>query len=1091
MADEINSSPEPSWRLFEELAVRLVSQAFKLQPGMILVTHKTKDGGYDGSISHDFAENDSVLGTLRELTFIEAKMRSGSQGIGLRDFAATLVVAHNEFANTLVVVANRPFTPQALEQACRFFNRTNMRVKLVDGATVSGWVRRNLTQLSQEFPKPFIESLVFDDPAAEQVKLNRFECSDHSRFFRNPHAPTIRSLTVETGWRDDNTLANCDLAIDANQPQARETAPPPLIGEERKKTLNDLASVLKARNSAGNICLLTGTGGVGKSVLVSHLISRLVDPDPGQRETWTGLVDVGRESSSRGLFVAILSALLGVDPRPLTTGGEDYWEPETLVSHLGGLSPDDPMCKAVARSLRADQRDYQRSWDLNVEPLLVFLGRIVRKRSNHQVLTLVFHELNRSTEEILDFLFQACRVLSENHASTLLEIRDSGYEQTANVRSPDSHARIMPVEQWLQTVKRFRSICSGGEYVVEPLSSSEAVDYLQLLLPGLGDQQASVIVDHVGKIPLHLKLTADWHKAEGILARQDGGIYLVEDLKRFFAGQRITPRSVDIIFDRLIEAWWSRPEAFYRQAITAMTTFQGQLTLTALEILTEQEDASALAESLLESGLFQIASMGYDILEVAHNLVLERMEAFIEKHKFGIGVIAEKLLTKIETIFPDPVLRNLRIVDLLLALGPARAMEACERAREAANTLAHTRDWTEASKYYEKACKALNGCTGSLQNHYARILELRNLADWLDVEILRYRIGSTENEKRLSAFLNLLAFSPDLNLSDSEYRTLELRGAIIEWRHYYVQERFDEALRAAARGRGLAMTCSKEIDVEVRGKALTNYAVTMKVKDKREDSFQAFDEALELLPDSYTVKAERLSNIAAFSLRNNPTQALEHYKLLLEVTRNSRYSFSEIIHAHVDIAMANFLMSDYPAAERDAQHAIKLAMDNGVPAEEARGRNILGCARWVRGNIAGADGEFQNAAFASERSISHRFLWRMRTNAAGTALEMKDHVRSYGLAHSAEDAIINPRQVGFPETGADPNHITSRWYAALIAIASYYSAMGRSDDLERIFKRTRLPHFKEHAQRFIDGDPAEEVFGETTHLRADRIMITG
>lgn len=1083
---------EPDWRVFEKLAKRLVMHVFKLDAAVVILTEKTKDGGYDCYIKHELATSESVIGCLEEITLVEAKMRFGSNGIGLRDFAATLVIAHNEFANTLVIVANRPFTPQALKEACRFFSRTNMRVKLVNDATVSGWIRRNYDDLVTDFPESFLRSLILPDSEMEKAQSTSFTSSRDSELFQRVAGQPAKRFSVEMGWHDGYQPASCELVEDAATETLIPETLPPLISKERVKQCRLLETALRRGDGPGNICLLTGAGGVGKSVLVSHLLTRLSAYDDGRSAPWVGRIDVGAANSSRSLFIAILTALLGVDPQLLISGGEDYWEPEKLVSSLVTTSSDDPICKAVVRSLKADLKAYESSWDLNVEPLLTFLNRLVGKRTARQDITLVFHELNRSTEETLDFLVQACRVLSESRASVLLEIRDVGYEQTATTRRVgDAAPAVMSLEHWRQVVSRFRASCTGGDFKIEPPTESEAIEYTQTLLPGLGKGEAQVIVRHVGTIPLHLKLTADWHRAEGILGRHEGGVFLVQDIERFFAEQRITPQAVDIIFDRLIEAWWGRPRKIFGRAITAATLFEGELPLMALCALDAEGDVEALANDLLASGLFKRYTLTHDALKVAHDLVRERMEVFLKTRPFSIPSIAASLLERLEVIFPNPEKRRLREVDLLLALGAGRTLEASSRAHAAANELARTRDWSQAVKYHFKADEALSGWEEKARNDQARILEINNLADWMDVEILRYRIGTSDNAQRMSAFLNLLAFSPDLPMSPVERQVLNLRAAIIEWRYYYVHEHIEDALRVAERGRKLALACGDQIDVEIRGKALANYAVTLKLIDRRDESFAAFDDALKRLPTSYTVIAERLSNFAAVDLRNRPESALGHYRQLLEITRGSAYSFSEIIHAHVDIAMAGFLMNDLDAAKRDAQRAIKLAMDNGVPAQEARGRNILGCVYWLRDELEGADREFCEAAFASERSISHRFLWRMRTNAAGAALALKDTARAYGYARFAEDAIILPRENTLRNGLMDASYVISRWYAALIAIGSYYAALDRDDDLQRLVSRVNLPRFYDHVMRFIDGSPPSEVFNGTTHLRGGKIMITG
>jgi len=1082
------------WRRFEALSLRLIESAFRMRPKAVLFTRQSKDGGFDGGLRHDLAAEDAPFGPLDDLTLIEAKMRGAKSGIGLRDFAATMVIAHNECANTLLVVANRRFTPQALQEVSRFFFRTNMRVKLVDGPTVSGWVRRNFESLRDHFPELFLRSLIMEDANKEAASSSVVPCVKKPLVFQGPVTQRSKALTLETGWREDDSMASCDLTAEDGEDSSPDADPPTLIGEARVDTLRRLVSTVQRADEAGAgaICLLAGTGGVGKSVLVSHLVARLTDTPEALGRRWVAVIDVGRQPSSRALFIAILTALLGADPYDLTADQGDAWRPEALVAHLAGTPADNPICKAVLRAITEDRSDFESSWDLNVEPLLAFLDRLVSRRSRRQPMTLIVHELNTATEETLDFLFQACRVLRGAGASVVVEMRTAGYERSATVRDRDGSNTVMSPEQWDVMVRRFESLCDGGRFDVEPPQRNDAIDYVRSLLPGLGDRQAGVIVDHVGRVPLHLKLTADWHRAEGILVSREGSPFLVEDLERFFADQNITPDSVNTIFDRLIDAWAARSDRIYRSAMIAAPLLRGELSLATLRVLDETKDAEDVADKLIGSGLFRVSDESSEAIEVAHALVLERMEVRQQRSLMAVASVAQVLHKRLDTVCPDPRKRARHDADLLLAMGPPHALEASQRAHAVGNDLAQTRDWSEAARYFERGHDSLGSYRAKPhEDPNVRILRIRILADWLDVEILRYRIGTPANRNRVSALLNGLVFDPDLPLESHDRTTLELRAAVIEWRHYFVNEMFEEAERAASRGRTLALNCPDGVDVETRGKALANHAVTLKVRDRKDESIKAFNESLDLLPQSCTVRAERLSNLAAFYLRDDPGCSLEYYKEILAITRNSAYSFSEIIHTHVDVAMANFLLGDLDAAANDAQRAIKLAMDNSVAAEEARARNILGCVHWCRDVVEAAHGQFLEAAFASERSISHRFLWRMRTNAAGTALALGRTDECFGLARSAEDAIVHPREADFRRAQQDHSHMTSRWYAALIAIAACYAKMDRPDDLDRLYARVKLPRFRDHARQFIEGAPPQEVFGETTHLRGQTIMITG
>jgi hypothetical protein len=63
-----------------------------------------------------------------------------------------------------------------------------------------------------------------------------------------------------------------------------------------------------------------------------------------------------------------------------------------------------------------------------------------------------------------------------------------------------------------------------------------------------------------------------------------------------------------------------------------------------------------------------------------------------------------------------------------------------------------------------------------------------------------------------------------------------------------------------------------------------------------------------------------------------------------------------------------------------------------------------------------------------------------------------------------------------------------RWYAALVAIGSYYGHLDRHE-FKRIIRELRIARFAEDVRRAMSGDFS--AFNGTTHVHAGRIMITG
>jgi tetratricopeptide (TPR) repeat protein len=509
----------------------------------------------------------------------------------------------------------------------------------------------------------------------------------------------------------------------------------------------------------------------------------------------------------------------------------------------------------------------------------------------------------------------------------------------------------------------------------------------------------------------------------------------------------------------------------------------GRLCQNAIACIVPGVDPVETAETLLESGLFTHSPEGDNSVQVVHDLMLDEIRSLVSPIR--LAGVADRLLLDLDSLVADTGHRKAVRAELLVAL--AQWPQAYTEALECGRSLATQRQWAQAARYLEIA----HDSSQHLEREQERLqCTVHSLLELLEVECLRYRIGLEENLDRLDSLATAFRFIDQGN-NNAQWQQVLLRLLLVRWRAHYVREEFTPALTAAVQARELALSMSSQTSIELRGKALSNYAVTLKLLDKRLESFAAFDEALEILPDSITLQAERLSNIAAFALRDNPKRARMCFRELLQITKGTSYSFLEIIHTHVDLAMASFLMREYDAAAEEAIIALRLAESNGVAAQEGRAWNIVGCCHWAHGRTSDAALSFDRAAFASERAISRRFLWRIRTNCAGTALEAGRTDSALHYARSAETLILKPREERFEELQSDSIHVTSRWYAALMVIAKCYSELDELADLSRLLDCVTLPYFRVHTEEFLADRYPEEVFAGTTHRHGDRVIITG
>ena len=534
----------------------------------------------------------------------------------------------------------------------------------------------------------------------------------------------------------------------------------------------------------------------------------------------------------------------------------------------------------------------------------------------------------------------------------------------------------------------------------------EGHEYLEELLPGFGPGRAEVVYNSVGGIPLHLKSAATWLETEKVVDRHGGGLPIVEQLERFFEG--IRPDHVEALFDQLIAAWWNRPSFPLRSFLAASALLEGRLRLKVLELLRGEVSIDDVVERLVGSTLFTWSRQAYDQLEVSHDLLRERISNFAAKQRLAQRQVAESLLPHLDEIWTDPMQQALRRVDLLDALG--RWEEVQQLSYRVGSDLSQAHEWTSAAKYLTLAHNALRKLSqrdpilGSDRSRQ----EVEILSALLEVDVKRRRIGLETNERRLDALDVLLTHLRE-ELEDVQWQQLWLQKLLFRQDYHFSREEFVAAADLAEQAREFALAHELAIPAALAGEAWAALGLVYKVLNKRSKSIEVFDEAANRFPDLESVRRGRLSNLAAFALRDDPARALELYREILGKRSD------DDLHARVDVAMALFLMSDYKKAKTEGQLALRLAAARGVPAQEARARNILGCCLWAEDHVGEADAQFDLASVAAERTVFRRYLWRIRVNRSGTALETGQPSVAYSLARSSEEDILVPREPSFEE----------------------------------------------------------------------------
>lgn len=1048
-----------NWSDFERLAFELTKDCFGITPNKVVQTQESKDGGFDAVFIHELGKlGESVISYE---TLMEAKLRSGSGNLGLRAFAATMVIAFNGHTQCLIVVTNREFSPQALEAARDFQWKSRLQVILVSQKTLSAWIRPRFSKLKRRYPSELLTDLLLPNPDDE--KYEEVEISG------GPVTGTEPPARIDFGRRPDGTLAKGEIVLMPAKQNAELSGV--VVGRSRRKIVRDLAEAL---DGEAGCALVTGGAGVGKSHVVRAAITTL-----SSERRCLGLIDLAQIATSRQLFLATVAQLLGLEiaeaARQFTTT-----DAKKVFSTACGTQIPEEVCDAVLSVLSSTSPTVGDIDQIHLTKYLSFIADDGRAGAR----LLVFHNLDKATAEVLEFLHAIIHLFIAKNVSVLLELAVGG------------DSLFVGASQWKAHVELFERASTLGRFTVPALNLEGGIELLLEQMPGLGLERARFICERVGNRPLFLHHAALWLKQRHVVAERAQGVHLIEDPEIFFEGLR--PEASVSILDRHIDLWRREIELPYADAIVAATLLNGRLPVAAAELLTpEGVSVEEMLDALVATGMF-IPEPRLEGVRVSHSLLFERMTAIengevagYSARRFDRKRVASNLLKGIDAYTVPEGTRDLYRSALLTAC--ELWVEAWESAQSAGRVLAKEHQLALASQAFLRGIRAAEMSIAEFGDEGVR-RRIYSLVEFLQVEDERYRLGLEENLLWLETLTVSLRTTslPDNGTGDKEAsgQEMRLRGQYLRWRAAFTREEFDEAL-SIARDLFDSVCKLKEDDQELVGQAVSSLGITLKAVEQADESKRVFELGVARFPDSAYCRMERWSNLAAFELRANPAQALQHYQLIITELGDS-IPLLQRVHLEADMAMALFLADRLKEATTQAALAIKMADANGIPAQAARGRNIMGCVYWREECLDDAMSLLDRAILDAERSYMERFLWRFRVNLATAACEAKQLNIALANARWGEERLLKARAARLTQLAESPTYVTSRWYVALLAIGLAYSRCKAEGDSKRLTRTLApLPLFRLHLKELEQGNFPAEVFSNTTHRQGNHIMITG
>lgn len=1041
MPKPAQSNAQKYWLDFEKLSLALIKDQFNVDPTSLRLTPPSKDGGYDAEAEFQLASKDGIDLSFRIL--LEAKLRAKSGDIGLRTFAATLVVAHNNAANALIIVTNQLYTPQAVKEVARFAQATHMQVRLVDGPAVSSWVKSCYDELkSQNYPEALLDWL--RQVGSGTPKDRTYEVSLAS--YSSGVSGTIAHLSI--GADKHGALLPCLVTI-----SEEKQVLPKVVGKRREKLVENLS---KCMSEPAGVAILEGASGSGKSFLLSHAVIAI------ESTKNTSRLDLSSIRTAHQLFLNIFERLTGIELGSVLIDCEaDQKQISRLLNMALGSHQHEKLIEAVSTVVRASDEVFQARSDLNKAFLAQYLGLIAKCQADLRAFAIICENLNKATSEVLDFLIAVINEVAP-HGVVLIELRTDG---DALRTSPTDWGTFQELLRRTTTLERLRA---------PDLNMADALALVDYWLPTLGPTRAKVIFERVGLSPFLIEIACLWLKQHGIVDLVTEGAVTIRNLETFFEG--ITPNKATAVIRNLVEFWLGDKQTIYKDAIISAALLDGELPLAWLMQLDARQDEASLADALAKTGIFERHRTMRSALRLRHDLLRECCADLLDEHIFSAEKMAGRLLAQIKDIYP--LGGALSRIEANLALRAGDFDNAFNRSLQCAQEFEAQGQLSDASMMWNVAYQAAERCV--LPDVVRDEMIANALLGQLNVEHHRNRLQLEINKGRLAAIETHIGLSPTMGKDVALY----VQVGLLRWRRLFLLERFDEAYDLAQdiarRGTSVADKIQAEIQAAI--------ALTEKGLGRRKEAQAQYDRAIERFPHILSLQRSRLSNMAAANLITAPQQSLEGYYQIREMLQmEAQPSLRDTLHLDVDVSMAHFLNGDYEEALINAEAAAATALSNAYETQEARARNIAACCHWVRDELTAASTQIDLAVFAAERSYYYRFLWRMRVNAAGIAADRQDQKVARQHAVEAFRLITEPRQSQFEHLGSRKQ----RWYVGLLSALRALDRIGDEQSADRLLATVALPYLNSDLETLRSGNWPPIVFKGTTHIHANRIMVTG
>lgn len=924
---EIKMQDEEFWRQLELLSLQFISSSIPTKIEKSELTCKRKDGGYDGQIVINITNNNDVQHTI----LFESKFRTSIKTLPLDDCSKALIIAFNRAAQTLYIVTNILFSPQALREIEDFKRKVNLIVIPIDGNKLKSYISENREKLLEDCSEDFLRFIETSSDINFDIKIDGFGKKQ-----------TINTSSKIIQQEEIKKTTKKFIYINS------------FFENEHQKYINNIKTVSK-------FTLISGEAGIGKTFFLTEILNTLITQGYS-----TALFDLQQYATPRILFIKLLESLWEIDLSEFISkfGYEEGVENlKSLIEYNSNGKISENLLSAVIQAICRLSGEIKGYTDNYYFLLTKYIYLLLKPYENNNSIVWAFTNLNKAEVETLDFLYALlCRI--QGIISIVIEIRPEFTLDTVSSELVRNNY-----------YKKFRSI-SNTPYIInfEQFSHLDAHNYLKNFFPNMSDSQIDIIIGNIGTLPLYLNTVANYIKAQSEAVGIDSKVIPDQVLESWISEYEKHENNVIV---NSLSYFKNNTDIYFCFGITSL--LDGCLPIVILENLFTAERQDFLYEELDRISFYKFKKNSY---YVKHNYIYDAM-----KDNLTIR-LRSQIARKIYECSQNPSISfeitEEKEFELLYFMQEYEM--ALEKWFSIEDKLYKEHLYTSIIKYGNIALKCYDDLSLEQKNQE---MQLRIITSVLN-SYIQIRILDTEQFNQLllayKTISNLKKYCPNGNI-------LRARYLFYEWNKSFYGADIENAYNFIVEAKKIVD--EKNIDdVVLCANIYWAYALSHKRKSSIVHAIKDFEEGLKKYPNSTILNIGFGLHCAHTYLRLHPEKSEKICEELLDNIKEDDCSYHEILQTRIDIVMYQFYSGQYEKAMKNCEEVMQIACSVNASYQMGRLYNIYAAGLLMLGDIDGAVNNFFRSYNEFQESGNHLFAWRAVFNLSQIMLKQGQELKA-------------------------------------------------------------------------------------------------